>query len=290
MQIPRLRSGIIGRDYLGMHRRLLQKQYFLPAEHGAWIWWIGPLVIGLAAGGRITWDVLLLALAGLMLFLLRQPASIAVKALSGRRTHRDLAPALVWAAIELLVGSLALAPLVAAGHQRLLLLAPPVGLVFAWHLWLISRRAERGQMGVELVGAGVLALAAPAAYWVSGGEGHVEPWLLWALTWLQSAASIVHVFLRLEQRRMTVLPAQGIRWRMGARSLAYHTFNLALSTALAGAGMVPWLVPFAFGVVLVDALEGIARPQVGARPTAIGLRQLGASAAFVLVMVAAYRL
>jgi len=273
-----------------MLRNLLRKYYLIPAEHGAWIWWIGPLVIGLAAGGRVTCEALLLALAGLAVFFLRQPASIAVKALSGRRPRADLAPALMWAVVDLMVASLAMAALVGAGHRRLLLLALPVTLVFAWHLWLTGRRAERGQMGVELVGAGVLALAAPAAYWVSGGEGGVEAWLLWAMTWLQSAASIVHVYLRLEQRRMAAVPAWHTRWRMGARTLAYHAFNFTLSVGLATAGAVPSLAPQAFGLMLADALEGIARPPVGARPNAIGFRQLASSTAFVLVMVAAYRL
>src|SRR3972149_5890616 len=28
-----------------------RKQYALPAEHGSWIWWLGPLFIGLGGGG-----------------------------------------------------------------------------------------------------------------------------------------------------------------------------------------------------------------------------------------------
>ncbi|MEW6568969.1 MAG: YwiC-like family protein [Chloroflexota bacterium] len=273
-----------------MQRRLLRKHYFLPTEHGAWIWWIGPLLIGLAASKHLTSDAFLLALAALVVFMLRQPATIGVKALSGRRPRTDLAPAAGWATVDLTVAALSLAALVAAGHTHLLLLTVPAVLVFAWHLWLISRRAERGQMGVELVGAGVLALAASAAYWVSGGESDRQAWLLWGLTWLQSAASIVYVYLRLEQRRMPEAPPPAARWRMGARTLAYHTFNLAPSLALTIGGEVPWGVPVAFGLMLADTLEGIAHPPVGAKPTAIGFRQLGASISFVAVMVLAYRL
>ena len=43
-----------------------------------------------------------------------------------------------------------------------------------------------------------------------------------------------------------------------------------------------------FALMLADALEGVAHPPVGARPAAIGLRQLGASAAFAALMIAAY--
>jgi hypothetical protein len=269
-------------------RRLWRRHYFIPTEHGAWIWWIGPFLIGLAAGSRLDLDALVLLLAVGAAFFLRQPASIAVKALSGRRPRSDLAPGLFWSAAYLLLMTLAVLVLVRSGHSALLWLAVPGVIVFGWHLWLISRRAERGQRGIELVAAGVLALAAPAAYWTADGGDALMPWILWGLTWLQSAASIVFVYHRLEQRHLTASPPVAERWRTGARTLVYHAFNLAVALGLTLLGRVPPLVSLAFGLMLFDALEGVAHPPVGARPAAIGLRQLGASAIFVAVMVAAY--
>lgn len=266
-----------------------RKQYALPAEHGSWIWWLGPLLIGLAAGGRPDLDALLLFLAALCAFLLRQPAMIAVKVISGRRPRSDLNPARFWILAYGLIGTLAAWALIVSGHPQVVLLAIPGIPVFAWHLWLVSRRAERGQMGIELVGAGVLALTAPAGYWVAGGTGDRVPWILWGLTWLQAAASIVFIYLRLEQRKLKAVPARPDRWRQGGRALMYHTFNLAASATLAAVGWAPWLVPVAFGLMLIDAVEGVARPPVGVKPTAIGLRQLGASVVFVMVMMLAYR-
>jgi hypothetical protein len=141
---------------------------------------------------------------------------------------------------------------------------------------------------VEIIGAGALALAAPAAYWVSGGGSDPEAWLLWGLTWLQSAASIVHVHLRLEQRRLELMPELASRLRMGRRSLSYNGFNQLASLALALGGWVPTLVPVAFGLTFLDAIEGVFRPAVGTRPRRIGVRQLLISSAFVLMMVLAY--
>lgn len=269
-------------------RRLLQKHYSLPSEHGAWIWWIGPLLLGAAAARRLPIDFGALFIAALAVFLLRQPAAIAVKALSGRRARADLPPATVWASAYAAIAALAIALLLARGHHQLVWLAIPGAAVFGWHLWLISRRQDRGQMGIELVGAGVLALAAPAAYWICGGTSVPLPWLLWVLTWLQSAASIVYVYQRLAQRRLADWPATAERWRMGWRTLAYHGFNVALSTGLALARRVPALVPVAFMLMLFDALEGTAHPPVGARPARIGVRQLIASITFVAVMAIAY--
>ena len=267
-----------------------RKQYALPAEHGSWIWWLGPLFIGLVAGGRADLDAILLFLAALCAFLLRQPAMILVKAISGRRPKADLAPALFWIIAYGLVGVVAIWALIASGHPQVVLLALPGIPVFAWHLWLVSRRAERGQMGIELVGAGVLALAAPAGYWVAGGTSGRVPWILWALTWLQAAASIVFIYLRLEQRKLKTMPLPRDRWRQGERTLLYHAFNLAASLTLTILGWAPWLIPVAFTLMLADALEGVTHPPVGARPAVIGIRQLGASALFMIVMALGYRL
>lgn len=262
---------------------MLRRHYILPTEHGAWIWWIGPLLIGLAAAGQSPSDALLLFLAALCAFLLRQPATIVVKALTGRRSRTDLTPAASWLLLDSVLLASLTGVLVARGHGRILLLAVPGAAVFAWHLFLISRREERGQIGIEVVGSGTLALAAPAAYWVAGGTDSLLPWLLWFLCWLQSSASIVLVYFRLGMRKLDTAPPAEARARAASRSLAYHGFNLALGLGLAAIGTIPGLMALAYGVMLLDAVDGLLRPPVGAAPTRIGLRQLLASSSFVLL-------
>lgn len=269
-----------------MRNRIWKKHYALPSEHGAWIWWMGPFALGAAAAGRFTTDLFWLAIAALAAYLSRHPASILIKVRSGHRSKRDRVPALFWAGIYSLVAVAALVALLLAGHVRLLSLAVPGLLVFAWHLLLVRRRADRGQPGVEIVVAGVLSLTAPAAYWVAGGESDRVAWIIWGLSWFQSAASIVHVYLRLRHRKMDALPVDS--WRMGARSLAYHLFNLLGSAALVFIDWIPALVPVAYGLMLIDALEAVARPAIGARPTTIGLRQLAASSIFFVALSIAY--
>jgi hypothetical protein len=271
-------------------RNIWRKHYALPAEHGAWIWWIGPLLIGAAAGGEASPQLGLLGLTALTAFLFRQPATIAVKAISGRRAREELRPAVIWSAIYSGLTLVGVALLVAAGQGRLMLLAIPGVLIFSWHLWLVSRRQERQRPGVEIIAAGALSLTAPAAYWVAGGASDREAWILWGLTWLQSAASIVHVHIRLEQRHLEQFPNMPQRLWMGRRSLIYNGFNQLVSLSLAFAGWVPALVPTAFGITLLDALEGIMRPAVGTPPRRIGVRQLLVGTAFVLVMILAYLL
>jgi hypothetical protein len=267
---------------------VFKKRYFLPTEHGSWIWLIGPLLIGAAAAGEYTPDLLWLSLAMLAAFLFRQPAAMLVKTFSGRRPVTERVPVLVWGSLYALVVLIGFTVLLVRNHLILLYLAIPGVPVFVWHLWLVSRRAERGQRGIEIVGAGVLALAAPAAYWVGGGTDNRLAWILWGIAWLQSAASIVFVYLRLNQRKQDAPGDLQNRIAAGLRVFAYHIFNLALAVYLYALGFIPLLVPLAFGLMLLDALEGILQPAIGTRPTRIGIRQLIMSGLFVILTVAGF--
>jgi hypothetical protein len=265
----------------------------LPSEHGAWVFLLSPLLIGVLAGaasggaGPALPALALLVAARLAAFLLRQPASMMVKALSGRRARQDLAPAAVWLAAYGLVGLAAVAGLAALGFGFALVLAVPAVPVFAWHLLLISRRAERRQMLVEVVGSGALALAAPAGYWVASGASAPDPvgWWLWALTWAQSAASIVYAYLRLAQRVLRAAPPPSERLQMGAPALLFTTVNLLAVAALAAAAVLPAWLPLAYAVQWAEAIYGTLRPAVGVRPTRIGLRQLAVSVVFTGVFI-----
>ncbi len=270
--------GIIRR----MTRTTFPKHIALPQDHGSWVFLFSPLVIGLLAGRTWTVDTAFLVLTAVCAFLIRQPLTMAVKVYSGRRSRRDLPAARLWGAVYALIGGGALVVLLLHGHTYLLLLGLPAVPVFAWHLYLVSRRAERRQAGVEILATGVLALAAPAAYWVGRGALDGRGWLLWVLLWLQSAASIVYAYLRLEQRAWKEAPPAKTRWHAGRRALLYTSFNLMLVLALGQTGVVsPWLF-LAYAIQWAEALWGITHPAVQARPATIGMRQLLVSALFTL--------
>lgn len=269
-----------------MKTSLFRRYIALPQDHGSWVFILSPLIIGFfAAGAPWTENSFALLVAAMSAFLLRQPVVIAVKALSGRRSKNDLSPALFWIAFYGVISLLALVFLVERGFTYVLYLAAPGILIFAWHLSLVPRRAERRQAGLEVVASGVLALAAPAAFWVGRGGYDPTGWTLWALVWMQSAASIVYAYLRLEQRVLRTLPAPRERWTMGARALLYTSFNLVL--ALAG-GWGHWLPAWIFLPYLLqwaETLWGIAHPAVGAKPAAIGVRQLIVSTLFTILFI-----
>lgn len=267
---------------------ILKKHIALPQDHGSWVFLLSPLLIGLFAGGVWGPAVPFLILAAMAAFLIRQPVTIATKAYSGRRAKRELPSAWFWIAVYGLLGLLGLAGLIWMGYSYLLYLALPGVPVFAWHLALVSRRAERRQIGVELVGSGVLALAAPAAYWVARGYPDPVGWWLFALTWMQSTASIVYAYLRLEQRVQLETPPVAGRLRMGARSLAYATFNLAAVGGLSLAGVLPALLPIPYALQWAECIYGTMRPATGVKPTLIGIRQLIVSSLFTVLFILAW--
>jgi hypothetical protein len=180
---------------------------------------------------------------------------------------------------------MALLGLFRAGFGYLLILAIPGLPVFAWHLWLVSKREERRQVNVEIIATGVLSLAAPAAYWVGIGRYDPAGWWLWILVWLQTAASIVYAYLRLEQRELTQTPPQNELWRMGLRAFLYTTFNLVLTLVLGLFSIQPRFIFIPYLVQWIETIWGIFHPAIRWKPTRIGVRQLIVSTLWTILFI-----
>ncbi|MBL8103068.1 MAG: YwiC-like family protein [Anaerolineales bacterium] len=270
-----------------------KKQIALPQDHGSWVFILSPLLVGIFAGGNFTNATLNLIIAAMSAFMIRQPMTVAIKAYSGRRPKTDLVPARFWVLIYGSIAALALLGLILDGFGYILFLAIPGVPVFVWHLWLVSRRAERKQAGVEVIATGVLSLAAPAAYWVSIHEYNPLGWWLWAFTWLQSAASIVYAYLRLSQRELTQEQAsvknRSDWWQMGFRAFAYNSFNLIVSFGLGIIHLIPQVIFIPFLVQWLETLWGITHPAVGWKPTKIGIRQLIVSILWTVLFIIFWR-
>ncbi|HEY5668913.1 MAG TPA: hypothetical protein VIS10_02870, partial [Anaerolineales bacterium] len=125
----------------------------------------------------------------------------------------------------------------------------------------------------------------PAAFWVGVGEPDPSGWWLFALVWMQSAASIVYAYLRLAQRELASVPESIIRLRMGRRALLYTTFNLAWVIFFSIFRVFPPLLPLPYLLQWVETLFGTLRPAVGVKPTSIGIRQLLISTLFTVLFI-----
>ncbi|HEX5943129.1 MAG TPA: YwiC-like family protein [Anaerolineales bacterium] len=273
-----------------MTRDYLRKQIFLPQDHGSWVFILSPLVVGLFAGGRFTAGSLSLVLAAIAAFLIRQPITMAVKVYSGRRPKSDLPATLLWIAVYGVMILVALIGLIGSGFGYLLILAVPAAPVFTWHLWLVSRRAERRQVNVEIIATGVLSLAAPAAYWVGIGRYDATGWWLWILVWFQTAASIVYAYLRLEQREQAegLAPAQS--WKMGGRAFAYTSFNLVTVLVLGLLSVLPRFLFLPYLIQWLETLWGIFHAAIKWKPTHIGIRQLIISTLWTISFIVTWSL
>jgi hypothetical protein len=273
-----------------MRTSYFRKQIFLPQDHGSWVFIFSPLLIGLFLGGKFTLASFSLVIASVAAFLFRQPVTIAVKAYAGRRPKTDLPAASFWIILYGFIALIAVIGLIRAGFGYLLYLAIPGIPVFAWHLWLVSKREERRQINVEIIATGVLSLAAPAAYWV--GLDRYDPigWWLWILVWLQTAASIVHAYLRLEQRDLAEVPARNELWKMGRRAFAYTTFNLVSTLILGPVSVLPHLLFLPYLVQWSETLWGIFHPAIKWKPVRIGMRQLMVSIVWTILFIITWSL
>lgn len=264
---------------------LFTRHIALPQDHGSWVFLLSPLSIGLFAGGEFRLASFFLILAAFAGFLIRQPITVAVKVYSGRRVRKDLYPARFWILLYSILGLSGTAGLALQGFGYLFILLL-VGIpVFVWHLVLVSRRAERRQAGIEIIASGVLALAATAAYWVGVGTPDPYGWWLFLLAWLQSAASIVYAYLRLEQRILTQPLTGNSRWQMARRALLYTSFNLLFSCIMAFSGILPIGIPIPYALQWLESIWGTLHPAIGYKPTRIGVRQLIVSSLFTLLFI-----
>lgn len=305
-------SGRFYWEYNHSMARLFNRQIALPQDHGSWVFILSPLLVGLFAGGAFNYASLALTVAAMAAFLIRQPSAIMTKAYAGRRPRGDLPAARFWFILYGILAILSLAELFYLGQGYIALLAIPGIPVFAWHLYLVSKRAERRQAGVEVIATGVLSLVAPAAFWVGLGQYDAMGWWLWALTWLQSAASIVYAYLRLEQREVTALSGgssvsrdpqskgevvapsnsqeRSEKWKSGRRAFLYTSFNLAATLVLGWSQILPQWIFIPFLLQWLETVWGIQNPATGWKPTRIGIRQLIVSTLWTILFIVMWRL
>lgn len=262
--------------------------FALPNEHGAWALWLGPFLAGWGAAGRTGPPLVWTFLAILFVFMARHPMTLLVRALSGRRRREDARPAALWTSIYLTTAAAWAGVLIAQGFARLLLLAlPAIPLLFR-QMMLVARKEER-RMGIELAGAGVLALAAPAAHIAATGQWSLTALMLWLLLWLYAAVSVVYVHMRLAQRRLAEVPDPSERIAIGSTAMRAAAAALVVAALGALTRQVPPLTPLPFILLQLQVISGTLRPAIGYKVKRVGFSQVGATVAFVALIVFSYR-
>ncbi len=272
-----------------LQKTLRAKHISIPSEHGAWIFLLSPLTIGLSLGGFSNGSLPLI-IAMLSAFLIRQPLTTVVKIRSGRRPKKELSSAIFWLLIYGLILLISLVFLMVQGYGFIFYLAVPAVPVFLWHLWLVSKRAERRQKLIEVAAGGVLALAAPAAYWVGQQDYSSTGWMLWVLSWLQVSGTILYAYLRLKQRQLSQTPTLKESIIQARETIIFNFLLFILVLVLAIFSFVPALIPFSFIIQPIEIIWGVSHPAIKVPPKQIGIRQLVVSIVFTIVFIVTWLL
>lgn len=234
----------------------------LPVEHGGWGFLFEPILIGLIAAW--SWAALLLGLAALGVFLIRQPLKIALTdRMAGRRLPRTPIAWAVAAGYALAAGGLGLVAARWAVQPFwivVVIAAPPAIVQFVY-----DARGEGRRLVPELLGPAALAGVA-AAMALATGRPLGEAVVLWTVAAMRTLPAIVGV--RAQVQRLHGLPAP--RWP----AFVAHDAAVMLAVILAAAG---WLRLWAVALLLVLAVRAMVHLRPAAptrRAQAIGTREL----------------
>ncbi len=260
----------------------------VPKEHGAWAVLYGSLAAGAGVAGRVAFPLVFLlvgvsalALASGALSLLSRPGA-RDRAVDRRRRARS------WLVLYALTAAMTLSPLFFVWRLQFLYVfgAAAVALLLLRAL-LASRRGERTLFG-ELVGAGGLAMAGPAAHAVAVGAVQGSGLALWPVLFLFFASGIFYVRMRIHG---TTARRKGDAAASRPPRLAcalYHLALIALAPLLAALHVVPWLALVAFIPAVWRAAWGLVVPREQLDVRRLGWSETVLAASFVLVLIGAY--
>jgi hypothetical protein len=253
----------------------------MPAEHGSWSWLLVPYFVGLLVAGQWNVTAWLVLSGGLAGFLMRQPATVAMRARAGRGRKADGGPATAW---TLLLGAIVLASLAGlllVDRLDLLWLLLPLALVLVFYL-LASRQRQASvrSLSMELAGAVGLATSAPAAYIAATGHLTDTAWVLWALMAAQNGLGVMYVRLRIADTRGRAVKRRPMVWVHGLLLLA-----AAIAAILA---IIPWPAVIPFAAFLARAIWAAARVRPVANIKRFGFSEIAAEVLGGLLVAAGW--
>jgi hypothetical protein len=249
-------------------RKFFRKQLIMPAEHGSWSWLLVPFFVGVFVAGEWNLPATLVLIGGLAGFLVRQPATIWLRTLTGRGRKADRPTAAAWTIILAVIAGLCLAALLALGMTALFALLVPLAILLVFYLVAARyRRAKMRSLWMELVGAAGLAATAPAAYTASIGQLSSVAWALWGLMAGQNALGVLYVRTRIADTHGRPIDRPPLLWM--------HVIVLLAVVVAACFGTVPWLAALPFVGFLIRAGWTVARVRPVANIKRFGFTEIG---------------
>lgn len=264
---------------------LWNKLIALPQDHGSWVFLFGPMVFGLLFVEKISVAIVSFCVAATMFFLMRQPLSVLVKVIAGRRADKDRDTAILWTVLYGVLGTLGFGYLVLVGQRVvvLLMLVPGV-ILLGYHLLQIAKHNERKQKTFEMISTGMLSAIAPLILFLDRGQFVIKDLFLWFLLWFQAAASIEYAFSALRQRVWKEVPDSRERIQNGMDALVKTGLNLIFVYMLCDRALIGQFVWVAFLPQFLEVIYSMIKPAINAKPVAIGIRQLALTLGFFLLL------
>ena len=250
---------------------------------------IVPLLLGLAIAPGWHWRAIALLVAAFGFFLVRFPLATLVK--TRRRKKADRAYLWQWVIIYGAITALSGGWLVLA--HRLWWLVPLGiigGALLLFHLWLVDRRQEMSVVG-ELAGIFGLALGAPMAYYVAGGQLDRIAAALWLVNALYFGGTVFYIKLKVRQQPRLPVPDRVSERLVKAKAcLAYQTVALTIIAALVAFQWASWLALLAFVPVTVKVIHGAWQWQDKKTLSLVrlGVTEIVHAAAFAVLVIVAF--
>lgn len=264
-----------------------------PHEHGSWGTFVGlMLAIVLAVGA--TANTLFVIVAGVALFLAREPLSQGVKLRFGRKPKPVPGALFFWAAFYLAVSGVAGGLLLVKSQLWGLIWLALAGVaVLAVHLMLAPRRQLMMTAWGEWIGVLGVSLIIPALYLAV--HGHLDAWALglWLIGLAAVSGPIFYIRLKVRtQARLDEPPAIGQRLAAAWRPLLFAAGSLAGAWALGALGWAPtwaWLALTPLAIKhLWGALNWTPRGQLHIRR--LGWIEVATIALFAIILGLVYQL
>ncbi|MBI1877311.1 MAG: YwiC-like family protein [Chloroflexi bacterium] len=232
----------------------------VPKEHGSWAMLTVPLLLGLVIAPAWHWRALVLVVAALGFFLVRQPLAMLVK--TRKRTSADRGYLWRWTAIYGGLTVLSSGWLVLAqGLWWLALMGFVGGISLLFNLWLVSRRQEMSLTG-EVAGIAGLALGAPMTYYAASSQLDGTAAILWLINFLYFGGTVFYIKLKVRQQPRLPAPNRiGARLVAAKACLAYQTIALTVLILLVTLRQAPLLIPLALIPATIKTLYGAWRWQ-----------------------------
>ena len=244
----------------------------IPREHGSW-GTFGGLILTMVLVAGVNVNVLLTIVAGVALFLAREPLSQGVKLHFGR-TSRPVPKSLCfWAGVYLAISGIAGGVLLLRGELWGLLWLAAAGVaVLAVHLTMVARRLMMTAWG-EWIGVLGVSFIIPALYLAAYEKLDVYALGLWIVGLIQVTGPIFYIRLKVRiQARAPEAPPIGRRLIAAWRPLLFSTVGIAVVMMLGNKGWVPELAWLALIPSAVKHLWGAA---AWTRRGRLNVRRLG---------------